>query len=129
MAATKKTEVDISYVRPEVYINMYDDVMALPDKQRRHWKHSVTNVQGVRSNVTYRENGGFFTSIKGRLTILKPVTAEELLDIRMPAGSANVHAATRDQFMQQVEANHTGNHGPRRHAIHVPTAAGQPVRG
>ena len=32
-------------------------------------------------------------------------------------------------IQEHIEAAATGNHSPRRHPIHVPTAPGQPVRG
>ena len=34
-----------------------------------------------------------------------------------------------EQFLEALNENHTGNHGPRNHAIGVPTRAGEPVRG
>ena len=38
-------------------------------------------------------------------------------------------AQVREQIEAQIRANATGNHTPRGHPIHVPTAPGQPVRG
>ena len=38
-------------------------------------------------------------------------------------------AAVREQIQEQIDANATGNHCARNHAIRVPTAPGQPARG
>ena len=35
----------------------------------------------------------------------------------------------RELIREHMEAAATGNHSPRRHPIHVPTAPGEPVRG
>ena len=69
-----------------------------------------------------------------------PANTDEM-DARMQAASsepigvfANEAVRGNDEricelIREHIEAAATGNHSPRRHPIHVPTAPGEPVRG
>ena len=135
------------------------EIAALPVRKRKNWKGSMTDRFGVRGVVVYDPQGievpGYGrTHFKQRMNEQKKsmyATEQEWRPVmpmgwqqQEPAGGLNIwHIrtgtdATMDGHTPQIQhdmletekrANQMGNHEPRNHPIHVPTAPGEPCRG
>ena len=114
------------------YEHWMNDVLALPKKQQKKWKSSLTSKKGAKSKVIFKD--GFFREGKsgalvscitfamaGRRTALTRIGA---LSMHLnEAVQSGLHPSVAAGTMREVlggrrESNHTGNHY-RNHTTHI----------
>ena len=127
------------------FLDMRNALFQMPRTKWHKFKYVVQDTQGVNRTVRFLEGKGFAMHMDARMrsstTARIPadgwqsVVPQELVDGLYRAAPVEpftgfgqeMSPATR-QYLQDFEANHTGNHRPRNRRVSVPTAAGQPVR-
>ena len=121
--SAKQLQTSVSVVPEDVYDAMIHSYRHCLKPAR--WKHALKTMQGSRVVVRYEKQGrsGLFVFYKDN-TRYAVVGNESAQKIKM-----NAQHPGHDAFAADVAANHTGNHTGKLWKIHVPTAAGQPVRG
>ena len=140
-------------VQQSVYDKWTAEVLALKPGKRKNWKAVMVHTDGSDSRVRYRPEPIVLASGVVQTHFETKVSAKKAADyvkyegysakdipeympaisyddgVRLQAVGEATVARTEAQFFEALDANLTGNHGPRNHFVRVPTAAGQPVRG
>ena len=134
------------------------EIASLPARKRKNWKSFAQDRMGIKGIVVYDAEGVEVQGY-GRVHFLQRMNQQKqaMFDTKqayrpvLPIGwqhdlpdTMNVLSvrtgtdatidfasidAQRAHLNAEQEANATGNHEPRNHAVRVPTRAGEPVRG
>ena len=119
----------IGLLTEDRYDQYIDEVMSLPPKQRKKWRITSRDLNGVKRRLYY--DGCFkIQTERGIVNVGAPSSVrcvEELVGERVPALHAR-HPGHGEAFQARINENLTGNHYRNRY-VRIPTAPGEPVRG
>ena len=115
------------------------------ERQIVRWTPASIDVQGAKTNFITKLNDQRkgcrrvasewlpVLSISSRDDMHKHMAEQYCVNLAAPRGARLIASGCSQEEVErlvtgQILRNHTGNHTPHRHAIRVPTGAGEPVR-